>query len=129
MSGIRIEVIVPIVVMAVKKCAGDMSPYVRKTAAHAIPKIYNLDPSQGPALVETIEALLSDRSTMVIVRFPPCSMTCPGEPSRATCPGDLPRRPARPPRTHSRPAPPGVSPAHRGAWSWRSTKCVRTAWT
>jgi hypothetical protein len=39
LSGIRIEVIVPIVVMAVRKCAGDMSPYVRKTAAHAIPKV------------------------------------------------------------------------------------------
>jgi len=68
MSGIRIEVIVPIVMMAVKKCSGDMSPYVRKTAAHAIPKIFNLDPAQGPALVDIIQSLLSERSTMAIVR-------------------------------------------------------------
>lgn len=34
--------IVPIVMLAIKDSAADMSPYVRKTAAHAIPKLYRL---------------------------------------------------------------------------------------
>lgn len=32
--------IVPIVMLAIRDAAADMSPYVRKTAAHAIPKLY-----------------------------------------------------------------------------------------
>src|ERR1700710_1657648 len=40
MSGIRVPVISPIVLLGIKKCVADMSPYVRKTAAHAIPKCY-----------------------------------------------------------------------------------------
>lgn len=40
MSGIRNPVISPIVLLAIKKCVTDLSAYVRKTAAHAIPKCY-----------------------------------------------------------------------------------------
>ncbi|CAG8459860.1 7655_t:CDS:2 [Paraglomus occultum] len=40
MSGIRVPMIGPIVLLAIKKCIVDLSPYVRKTAAHAIPKCY-----------------------------------------------------------------------------------------
>jgi AP-3 complex subunit beta len=43
-----------------------MSPYVRKTAAHAIPKLYNLDPEQKEELIGVIEKLLSDRTTLVV---------------------------------------------------------------
>lgn len=32
--------IAPIVMLAIRDAAQDMSPYVRKTAAHAIPKLY-----------------------------------------------------------------------------------------
>lgn len=32
--------ITPIVMLAIRDASADMSPYVRKTAAHAIPKIY-----------------------------------------------------------------------------------------
>jgi len=39
MSSIRVNVIVPVVILAVRKCAVDASPYVRKAAAHAIPKV------------------------------------------------------------------------------------------
>lgn len=35
--------IVPIVMLAIKDSASDMSAYVRKTAAHAIPKLYRFD--------------------------------------------------------------------------------------
>ncbi|OBZ82141.1 AP-3 complex subunit beta-2 [Choanephora cucurbitarum] len=66
MSGIRVPVISPIVLLGIKKCATDPSPYVRKAAAHAIPKCYSLDSSQKEALVEIIASLLKDRSNLVI---------------------------------------------------------------
>ena len=42
-----------------------MSPYVRKTAAHAIPKLAEVDPSAHEELVETISRLLSDKGYTV----------------------------------------------------------------
>jgi AP-3 complex subunit beta len=46
MSGFRVSVITTIILLAVKKCVRDMSPYVRKTAAHAISKIYRFVPGR-----------------------------------------------------------------------------------
>uniref|UniRef100_T1I5H4 AP-3 complex subunit beta n=1 Tax=Rhodnius prolixus TaxID=13249 RepID=T1I5H4_RHOPR len=66
LSSIRVPVIVPIVMLAIKDSASDMSPYVRKTAAHAIPKLYSLDPEQKDELVHVIEKLLSDKTTLVV---------------------------------------------------------------
>lgn len=93
MSGIRVPVISPIVLLAIKKCVTDLSAYVRKTAAHAIPKCYrycnfiillllfknlysiapliysffnSLDPSQKDALVDIITTLLKDNSSFTI---------------------------------------------------------------
>lgn len=43
LSSIRVTMIVPIVMLAIKDSASDMSAYVRKTAAHAIPKLYRWD--------------------------------------------------------------------------------------
>ncbi len=40
LSGIRVPMISSLVVLGVKKCASDTSPYVRKAAALAIPKVY-----------------------------------------------------------------------------------------
>ena len=40
LSSIRVPVIAPIMMLAIKESVMDMSPYVRKTAAHAIPKLY-----------------------------------------------------------------------------------------
>lgn len=40
LSGIRVSMIGSIVVLAIKKCALDLSPYVRKAAGLAIPKCY-----------------------------------------------------------------------------------------
>lgn len=34
--------------LAIKEAASDMSPYVRKTAAHAIPKLYRYTPRPQP---------------------------------------------------------------------------------
>ncbi|KAJ3231214.1 AP-3 complex subunit beta-2 [Chytriomyces hyalinus] len=66
MSSIKVEMIAPLIMMALKKCAGDMSPYVRKAAANAIPKLYSLDPSSLESLIELIELLLRDVSTLVL---------------------------------------------------------------
>lgn len=66
LSSIRVSLIIPIVMLAIRDSAQDMSPYVRKTAAHAIPKLYNLDPEQKDELVSVIEKLLSDRTTLVV---------------------------------------------------------------
>ncbi|XP_053697786.1 AP-3 complex subunit beta-2 isoform X1 [Sabethes cyaneus] len=66
LSSIRVTMIVPIVMLAIRDSASDMSPYVRKTAAHAIPKLYSLDPDQKNELTTVIEKLLSDRTTLVV---------------------------------------------------------------
>ncbi|XP_065363905.1 AP-3 complex subunit beta-2 isoform X2 [Calliphora vicina] len=66
LSSVRVAMIVPIVMLAIRDSASDMSPYVRKTAAHAIPKLYSIDPEQKDELVTVIEKLLSDRTTLVV---------------------------------------------------------------
>ncbi|PSS05498.1 hypothetical protein PHLCEN_2v3780 [Hermanssonia centrifuga] len=66
LSGIKVHMIGSIVVLAIKKCASDISPYVRKAAALAIPKCYSLDSSHQPELIAIISALLRDRSSLSI---------------------------------------------------------------
>ncbi|XP_045775480.1 AP-3 complex subunit beta-2 isoform X1 [Maniola jurtina] len=66
LSSIRVPMIVPIVMLAIRDSASDMSPYVRKTAAHAIPKLYSLDPDQKEELVAVIDKLLSDKAPLVV---------------------------------------------------------------
>mmetsp|Transcript_20358 Transcript_20358/g.24421 ORF Transcript_20358/g.24421 Transcript_20358/m.24421 type:complete len:857 (-) Transcript_20358:303-2873(-) len=66
MSSIRIHVTIPIVILAIRKSAQDPSVYVRKAAAHAIPKVYQLDHSLADQLQELIEILLGDRTPVVI---------------------------------------------------------------
>ena len=65
LSSIRVQMIVPIMMLAIKDSVSDLSPYVRKTAAHAIPKLYSLDPEQGDQLVEVVDKLLQDKTTLV----------------------------------------------------------------
>ncbi|KAL6719284.1 AP-3 complex subunit beta [Lecanora helva] len=66
MSGIRVPVISQIVVLAIKRGCADMSPYVRKAAALAIPKCYRLDPGTLPQLLEFVSTLLGDRQYFVV---------------------------------------------------------------
>ncbi|KAF8417067.1 AP-3 adaptor complex subunit beta [Tirmania nivea] len=66
MSGIRVPVISQIVALAIKKCVTDMSPYVRKSAALAIPKCYRLDPGTLGLLTENLGTLLGDKSYFVV---------------------------------------------------------------
>lgn len=65
MSGIRVPVISQIVSLAIKKGVADMSPYVRRAAALAIPKCYRLDPGQEPQLVDYLSTLLGDKQYYV----------------------------------------------------------------
>ena len=44
-----------------------MSPYVRKTAAVAIPKMYSLDPEQKEECVQVIEKLLADKKSKLFL--------------------------------------------------------------
>lgn len=66
LSSIRVPVIIPIVMLAIRDAAVDMSPFVRKTAAHAIPKLFSLDKEQKDELVDILEKLLADRTTLVV---------------------------------------------------------------
>ena len=66
MTSIRVKDIIHLQLMAVQKCTMDSSAYVRKTAAHALSKIYNLDAGLQEDLITLIDKLLNDRSAMVV---------------------------------------------------------------
>ncbi|KAG8973912.1 AP-3 complex subunit beta [Tulasnella sp. 425] len=66
LSGIPVTSIASIVAVAIRKCAADSSPYVRKAAALAIPKCYNLDTTHLPLLMQTLSTLLRDRSPLSV---------------------------------------------------------------
>jgi AP-3 complex subunit beta len=65
MSGIRVPVISQIVSLAIKKGVVDMSPYVRRAAALAIPKCHRLDPSLLPQLLDNLSTLIGDKQYFV----------------------------------------------------------------
>ncbi|XP_044257721.1 AP-3 complex subunit beta-2 [Tribolium madens] len=66
LSSIRVKMISPIVMLAIRDASSDMSPYVRKTAAHAIPKLYSLENELKLELVTIIQKLLADKTVLVI---------------------------------------------------------------
>uniref|UniRef100_A0A158R5Y3 AP-3 complex subunit beta n=1 Tax=Syphacia muris TaxID=451379 RepID=A0A158R5Y3_9BILA len=66
LSSIRVPMIAPIMLLAIRESVRDMSAYVRKVAAHAIPKLYSLDESLQDELIECIDYLLGDKRTLVL---------------------------------------------------------------
>ncbi|KAJ2413671.1 AP-3 complex subunit beta [Coemansia sp. IMI 209128] len=66
MSSIRVPVISPIVVLAVRKLALDRSPHVRKTAALAVTKLVRLDAGLREELVEIVETMLRENSPLAV---------------------------------------------------------------
>ncbi|KAJ1674689.1 AP-3 complex subunit beta, partial [Spiromyces aspiralis] len=67
LSGIRVPMIESIVMYAVDKCSIDPSPFVRKTAAYAVTKAYEMNPvGNGEELVRIIERMLNEDNPMVI---------------------------------------------------------------
>ncbi|CAF0877310.1 unnamed protein product [Adineta steineri] len=65
LSSIRVPTIVTIMMLAIREAVSDMSPYVRKTAANAIAKLYALDPELKDELVLIITKLLADKTILV----------------------------------------------------------------
>ncbi|KAI0090180.1 adaptin N terminal region-domain-containing protein [Irpex rosettiformis] len=66
LSGIKVPMIGSIVVLAIKKCASDISPYVRKAAALAVIQCNTLEANHQPELIEIISKMLKDRSPLSI---------------------------------------------------------------
>ncbi|KAG0496989.1 hypothetical protein HPP92_001680, partial [Vanilla planifolia] len=66
MAGIRLHVVAPLVLAAIKKCARDPSAYVRKCAAHALSKLLDLLPQGNDDLQELVSIFLSDHSHGVL---------------------------------------------------------------
>ncbi|SNX84958.1 related to Beta3 protein (Ruby) [Melanopsichium pennsylvanicum] len=66
LSSIKLTMVAPIVIMAVTKAARDPNLYVRKIAALAIPKCYQIDTSHFQSLQDVLKTLLSDRSPFVL---------------------------------------------------------------
>ena len=52
--------------MALGKSVGDISPYVRACAAHAMIKVYRLDEATRSELLPKLGELLNDRAAMVV---------------------------------------------------------------
>ncbi|CAF0807411.1 unnamed protein product [Adineta ricciae] len=65
LSSIRVPTIVTIMMLAIRDAVSDMSPYVRKTAANAIAKLYALDPELKDELILIITKLLADKTILV----------------------------------------------------------------
>ncbi|KZS92350.1 hypothetical protein SISNIDRAFT_478931 [Sistotremastrum niveocremeum HHB9708] len=62
--GTQVSMVRGVVVLGVKKCAGDPSPYVRKSAALALVKCYESDISAFNSLLPILTTLLSDVSPL-----------------------------------------------------------------
>jgi AP-3 complex subunit beta len=65
LSSIRLPIISPILLQGIREASSDMSPYVRKTAAHAIPKLVETDSSTIEEVIEIISRLLGDKAPLV----------------------------------------------------------------
>ncbi|KAJ2080805.1 AP-3 complex subunit beta [Coemansia sp. RSA 988] len=66
LSSIRVAVIGPIVVVAVRRLTTDTSAHVRKTAALAVPKLQRLDVGLRDELKDTVAAMLDEGSAVAV---------------------------------------------------------------
>lgn len=66
LTSMRLNILSAILMTTIKNSVNDMSPYVRKTVAHSIIKLYRLEPSFEEELIEPIERLLKDKNSIVI---------------------------------------------------------------
>ncbi|KAJ1917269.1 AP-3 complex subunit beta [Mycoemilia scoparia] len=66
LSGIRVPIIESIVLLAIEKCSTDPSPYVRKIAAYAIPKLSRMSPGSNEELIGIVTKMLYEDSPMAI---------------------------------------------------------------
>lgn len=66
LTSMRLNILSAILMATLRNSVNDLSPYVRKTVAHSIIKIYRLDPSLRSDLIEYIERLFNDKNSMVL---------------------------------------------------------------
>jgi AP-3 complex subunit beta len=66
MSSIRVPVVIPLVVLALKNAIKDSSAYVRKASAAAIPKVYHASPDQQEELIPMISHLLASTEPEIL---------------------------------------------------------------
>lgn len=69
MGCIRVENITEYLCDPLRKCLRDEDPYVRKTAAVTVAKLYDINPNlvQEQGFIEALKDLLSDSNPMVIL--------------------------------------------------------------
>ena len=65
-TSLRVRDIAQLMVIAVSKAVKDTSPYIRKAAALAIPKIYNLDERRFDECVSLVVQMLEDKNPIVL---------------------------------------------------------------
>lgn len=68
MSCIRVNKIVEYLAEPLRRCLRDRDPYVRKTAAVAIAKLFDLNPEMAvdQGFIEALQELLTDQNPMVV---------------------------------------------------------------
>ena len=68
MCKIKLESVAEYMVIPLKKCLKDTEPYVRKTAALAVAKLYDIIPEsvENAGLLDTLLTLINDENPLVI---------------------------------------------------------------
>ncbi|CAE8595305.1 unnamed protein product, partial [Polarella glacialis] len=68
MGCIRLDQVVEYLLEPLRKCCSDPDPYVRKTSAICIPKVYDINPElvEDQGFIEILKDLLSDSNPMVV---------------------------------------------------------------
>ncbi|WVQ74636.1 hypothetical protein IAR50_004237 [Cryptococcus sp. DSM 104548] len=66
LTSIRVPVIQGIVMLGLKKLVNDRNPWVRKTVAGGLSKVYGLDSSTLPQLIALLQTLLSSPSPLTL---------------------------------------------------------------
>ncbi|GIQ88955.1 AP complex subunit beta, partial [Kipferlia bialata] len=66
LTNLRVKNISQVVLIHLKKAIRDPSPYVRKTAAHSVTKLFRIDPDLETELIPLLTTLLTDSVATVI---------------------------------------------------------------
>ncbi|KIR70711.1 AP-3 complex subunit beta [Cryptococcus deuterogattii CA1014] len=66
LTSIRVPVIQGIVMLGLKKLVNDRNPWVRKTVAGGLAKVYEMDSSSLPSLISLLQTLLSSPSPLTL---------------------------------------------------------------
>ncbi|ORY24055.1 adaptin N terminal region-domain-containing protein [Naematelia encephala] len=66
LTSIRVPVIQGIVMLGLKRLVTDRNPWVRKTVAGGLPKVFEMDPSSLPQLISLLQTLLASPSPLTL---------------------------------------------------------------